>query len=53
MANKAVKDRVEGKAREIKGAVTGNKREETGGKLQGAKGRAEQRVGGSSMKGDK
>jgi len=53
VANNAMKDQVEGKAHEIKGAVTGNKREEVGGKLQGTKGNVERKVGGSPSKGGK
>ncbi|HVA25363.1 MAG TPA: CsbD family protein [Chloroflexota bacterium] len=41
MTTKPVKDKVGGKLREVKGAVTGNKGEEARGKAQGAKGAVE------------
>lgn len=41
MTKESIKDKVAGKAREVKGALTGNKVEEVKGKAQGAKGTAE------------
>jgi uncharacterized protein YjbJ (UPF0337 family) len=38
MSNQSLKDKVQGKAHEVKGALTGNKGEEAKGKAQGAKG---------------
>ncbi|HVA22904.1 MAG TPA: CsbD family protein [Chloroflexota bacterium] len=40
----AMKDKVQGKLHEVKGAATGNKGEELKGKLQGAKGEVEHNV---------
>jgi uncharacterized protein YjbJ (UPF0337 family) len=38
MSSQSVKDKVQGKGHEVKGAVTGSKAEEVRGKAQGAKG---------------
>lgn len=44
MPNQALKDKVEGKLHEVKGAITGSKVEELRGKAQGAKGEVEAKV---------
>ena len=41
LAGQSVKDKVEGKFREVKGAATGDSGEEAKGKAQGAKGEVE------------
>lgn len=44
MSNQSLKDKIEGKLHEVKGAATGDTAEELKGKAQGAKGDLESKI---------